>query len=395
MSGDRARQIWLVGLTIVGAVVGFVLIIILSIVPVSSETVRAKVVAVLADRFDAEVDLRSLHVGATTRRFVPAGSYNWRGARTHALITNIWYPTESSAGVSIHSMGPTEAPWFRLGEWAENAGPAAGRFPLVVLSHGTGGSSSMMAWLAQSLASHGYIVAAVNHPGNNALEDYTAEGFLLWWERARDLTTVIDHLLKDSEFGRRIDSRRIGAAGFSLGGYTMIEIAGARTDPTLFRDFCRTHHAAICKDPEEFPGLFARWTDLENSSPDFRRATSRASASYRDRRIRAVFAIAPALGPAFTPASLRQVSIPVAIVAGGDDQIVDIASNATLVATNIPGAKLTILPAAGHYTFLASCTDRGKQMRPDLCRDSTAVDRDAIHRTTQELAITFFDQHLK
>lgn len=114
MSRDRARQIWLVGLTIVGAVVGFVLIIILSIVPVSSETVRAKVVAVLADRFDAEVDLRSLHVGATTRRFVPAGSYNWRGARTHALITNIWYPTESSAGGSIHSMGPTEAPWFRL-----------------------------------------------------------------------------------------------------------------------------------------------------------------------------------------------------------------------------------------------------------------------------------------
>ena len=89
------------------------------------------------------------------------------------------------------------------------------------------------------------------------------------------------------------------------------------------------------------------------------------------------------------------VSIPVAIVAGGGDQIVDVASNATLVATNIPGAKLTIVPAADHYTFLASCTDRGKQMRPDLCHDSTAVDRDAIHRTTQDLAITFFGQHLK
>jgi hypothetical protein len=37
-------------------------------------------------------------------------------------------------------------------------------------------------------------------------------------------------------------------------------------------------------------------------------------------------------------------------VAGGDDQIVDIASNATLLATNIPGAKLTILPAAGRLS---------------------------------------------
>ncbi len=59
-----ARRIWLVGLTIVGAVAGVIFIIILSIVPVSSETARAKVVAVLADRFDAEVDLRSLHVRA-------------------------------------------------------------------------------------------------------------------------------------------------------------------------------------------------------------------------------------------------------------------------------------------------------------------------------------------
>jgi len=59
-----ARRIWLVGLTIVGAVAGFVIIIVLSIVSVSSETARAKVVAVLADRFDAEVEFRSLHVRA-------------------------------------------------------------------------------------------------------------------------------------------------------------------------------------------------------------------------------------------------------------------------------------------------------------------------------------------
>jgi predicted dienelactone hydrolase len=209
------------------------------------------------------------------------------------------------------------------------------------------------------------------------------------------LTTVIDHLLKDSEFERRIDSRRIGAAGFSLGGYTMIEVAGGRTEPALFRDFCRSHSTAICKDPDEFPGLFARWTDLKKSSPDFRRASSQANASYRDPRIRAVFAIAPALAPAFTPTSLQRISIPVAIVAGADDLVVDVASNATVLATSIPGARMTVVPGAGHYTFLASCTDRGREMRPDLCRDSIGADRDTIHQTTQELAITFFDQHLR
>jgi dienelactone hydrolase len=39
----------------------------------------------------------------------------------------------------------------------------SGKRPLVVLSHGTGGGAAGMAWLAETLASNGYIVAAVNH----------------------------------------------------------------------------------------------------------------------------------------------------------------------------------------------------------------------------------------
>ncbi len=112
-------------------------------------------------------------------------------------------------------------------------------------------------------------VAAVNHPGNNALEEYTAEGFLVWWERARDLTRVIDMLLGDAEFGPVIDRRRIGAAGFSLGGYTMFEVAGGRTDPTLFQRFCRSVEAGGCVDPPEFQGLFARWAELEATNRAF------------------------------------------------------------------------------------------------------------------------------
>jgi predicted dienelactone hydrolase len=74
---------------------------------------------------------------------------------------------------------------------------------------------------------------------------------------------------------------------------------------------------------------------------------------------------------------------------------VDLASNANLLARNIPRATLTVLPGAGHYTFLASCTDRGREMRPELCADSPSIDRDVIHETTQELAVQFFDRTLK
>ena len=324
------------------------------------------------------------------RSFVPQGAYNWRGAKTRALVTQVWYPAVPTAETSPQWLGPADSPWFRLGEWAEGASAAQGRYPLVVLSHGTGGSSTMMGWLAQALVARGYVVAAVNHPGNNALEPYTVEGFLLWWERARDVSTLINHLLADRELSLRIDSRRIGAGGFSLGGYTVLALAGARTDPQAFRAFCRSRMVGICQDPAEFPGLFARWGEIEKSDPEFQRASRQAGAAYRDPRVRAVFALAPALGPALTSESLRRVSIPVAVVAGELDSVADLDSNAKRVSALLGQVKLTVMPGAGHYTFLASCTDRGREARAELCVDAANVDRDAVHRHAEELAVDFF-----
>jgi predicted dienelactone hydrolase len=335
---------------------------------------------------------REWPVGATTRRFVPQGAYNWRGAAAHALVTTLWYPAAPGIRTSEHNIGPPESPLFRLGEWADNADPVDGRFPLIVLSHGTGGSAQMIAWLGRALASKGYIAAAVNHPGNNAMEEYTPEGFLIWWERARDLTTVIEMLVHDRQFGRLIDQSKIGAAGFSLGGYTAIEIAGGRTDPALFRKFCRSPKAEGCADPPEFPDLFERWAELNATNQAFRHAVSQSGRSYRDPRIRAVFAIAPALGPAFIPDSLRRITTPVAIVAGSDDSIVPVRSNAQLMANLVPRANLTLLPGVGHYTFLAACTEHGRRARPELCTDARAVEREAVHQRTAGIAARFFDK---
>jgi len=191
-------------------------------------------------------------VGVAQRSFVPEEPYCWRGAQTHALVTTIWYPADPAAVEQPQWVGPPNAPLFTVGSAAPDARPAPGRFPLVVLSHGTGGSALMLGWLGTTLASHGYITAAVNHPGHNALEPYTPSGFSLWWERARDLSEAIHEILEDREFGVRIDSSRIGAAGFSLGGYTMIEIAGGITDRAAYWEFCNSPAAdAICKSPPD------------------------------------------------------------------------------------------------------------------------------------------------
>ena len=337
-------------------------------------------------------------VGVMHRQFIPPEPYDWRDAKTHALVTDIWYPADPAAVEQSQWVGSPDAPFGKAGKAAPDAPviAAPAKLPLILLSHGTGGSSAMIAWLGTALASHGYIAAAVNHPGNNALEPYTVQGFSIWWERANDLTAVINAMLADSTFGPRIDPSRIGAAGFSLGGFTMIEIAGGIGDFSRVEAYCESHNAdGSCTDPPEFPGLSAKLGALSRTDPAFQAALREGAQTHRDPRIRAVFAIAPALGPAFSPDSLAKISIPVQIVAGSADNIVPLETSAKFFAARIPGAQLTIIQDVGHYTFLATCLDLGDQTKPNLCLDRAGVLRDEIHAQTANLAYHFFDANLK
>jgi predicted dienelactone hydrolase len=175
-----------------------------------------------------------------SRAIVPRPPFNGRGARTHALLTTIWYPAAASAREQPLRIGRPHDPQFDAGR-----------------------------------AAHGYIAAAVNHPGNNALAPYTVPGFVLWWLRARDLSAVLDHLLADPEFGPRIDPRRIGAAGFSLGGYTRIELAGGTSHPQAVLAACAAP-GNPCKT-NEFPGLVAKAVARLNSDPAFAAAFAATS----------------------------------------------------------------------------------------------------------------------
>jgi predicted dienelactone hydrolase len=335
-------------------------------------------------------------VGVVNRRFIPPGPYDWRGAQTHALLATVWYPAAATAREEQLWIGDPRAPLASAGSAARRAdlAPAPRRFPLIVISHGTGGSALAMAWLGSRLAARGFIAVAVNHPGNDALEPYTAQGFSLWWLRARDLSSAIDGMLADRQFGPRIDARRIAAAGFSLGGYTMMEIAGGRTSSAFF-DFCSSHpRDGRCAGPPEFPTLAAKVHALLEKDPGFRAELRAASASYRDPRVRAVFAIAPANGAMVTSDSLASITVPVEIVAGSADTIEPVAANARYFAAHVPGSRLILFPGAGHYTFFATCTALGRKAQPALCEDAPGIDRARIHERAAALAVAFFAKHL-
>lgn len=343
----------------------------------------------------APAEGRAQPVGRTTVLFEDSERRSWAGTEARPLLTTVWYPAAA---------GTLEKPWsvaiFEAGFNAVDAAMAAepARFPLILVSHGTGGSAAAMAWLGETLAGNGFIVAAVNHHGNTAAEDEARlEGTLVWWDRPRDLSVLVDKLLADPRFGPRIDAGRIGVAGFSLGGYTALASVGARLSMRQFVAACAApESAALCKLPPEVSEKFsdADVRRLVNDDPRVKEAMSHMEDAYADRRIRAAFVLAPVFGQAMTTESLAAIAVPVQLVVGSADvQAVPAVSVAPIAAT-IPGASLVTFPSVGHYTFVSLCNSRGRTYVKELCRDADGVDRAAVHREVAASAVDFFRRSL-
>jgi predicted dienelactone hydrolase len=333
-------------------------------------------------------------VGLSRANYADPQRQSWTDNSARPLYATIWYPA---------APGSPRKEWtvaiFRGGPSAHNAPLAAGagKLPLVLLSHGTGGSSVSMAWLAQALASRGYIVAAVDHHGNTAVEpDYLHQGFALWWERAQDLSVLLDRMLADPRFASRVDPERVGVAGFSLGGYTALAMVGARVDHDRWREFCATQPADPgCRTPPE-----SKWSMSEvlaglEKDENARQSIGRSGNSYRDKRVRAAFVIAPVLAAALSPESLSAMDAPVHIVVGEKDDQAIPAGNAQVLARLIPNARLEIAPGVTHYMFLAPCTLVGKVVAYPICTDPGGTDRAQLHAATAQRAAGFFDAALK
>ena len=324
---------------------------------------------------------------------------SWDKKGPRPLTTTIWYPTvQSGEGVaSAPTAGnPLFAPLPPVIEGAVLA-PNSQKYPLVLLSHGTGGSALGLAWLGRFLAARGYIVAALNHHGNTGAEPMPdPRGFLLWWERAKDVSAVLDKLLNDPTFGPNIDRGRIGIAGFSLGGYTVLTVAGGRIDKTRYDRFCSSAARDFTCGPQpEFPDAPKLFAELKANDPVAQESLRHSGDSYRDPRVRAVFAIAPVFGSGFAAADLSAIKIPVEIVVGQGDKSAPPATNGQRYAALIPHAQLVLLPqSVGHYDFVPVCTDAGKKVLDRICHDEPGVDRARIQTQVSTLAADFFDRSL-
>lgn len=308
------------------------------------------------------------------------------------LRITVWYPAAAGSVEAPLDIGPAGQPLFKPGSAALNAPFADGkRRPVILLSHGYGGTARIMAWFALPLVRAGYIVVAVDHPGNNAMDKMTMPGAILFWERPGDLAAALAEVRRNPLFRRHLDAARLGVAGFSAGGFTALAAAGGRVDIKRFFAFCKAHPAdAVCKPQREFAFTIAQ-ADAFLARPDMQREIARSRADLSIPGVKAAFAMAPGIIQGFIPASLKRIHIPVSILLGDADPVVPPATNGELAAKEIPGARITILPGVGHYDFLSECTPAGDQQL-SICR--TRVPRSRTHRTAIRLALALFRKTL-
>jgi len=206
------------------------------------------------------------------QRLQPTGG---DGPRHREVGVTVWYPaTQWVGGAAAEYLAPEiaqilaanleglEAAVFDVRTYSRQEVPmASGRHPVMLFSPGVGSLSALYTSLAEDMASHGYVVVAVDHPyvsgpvrlldGSLAVNDevdpellFTSSHvvvddlrFVLDWLAVRNADTA--HLL-----GGKLDLAHVGAYGHSYGGSAALQwarsdarvLAGVNLDGSVFGD---------------------------------------------------------------------------------------------------------------------------------------------------------------
>ena len=308
-------------------------------------------------------------------------------SRNRPLLTELWYPTLDA--LDTKKPETNGKPVFKEIATVRNASIPNRKFPLLLVSHGTGGNRFSLTWFVEEMVKQGYIVVSLDHYGNSTFNKIPRE-FVKWWERAIDVQFVLSNVLKDDVLGKRIDTSKIGGVGFSLGGYTNIALAGGYVDRKERRGEASESRVL----PPEFPKT-DEVIDFENDS-QIVSSYERYKDQVKDKRIKAFFVMAPAIGFGFhSKKQTKEITAPVFIIAGKGDTNTPIKYNAIHYHNLIKTSTLHLFNEhTGHYAFLNEGTIFGKQVIPELTIDHPSVNRKEIHQKTLDLARRFFKENL-
>ncbi|HLX30489.1 MAG TPA: dienelactone hydrolase [Casimicrobiaceae bacterium] len=277
-----------------------------------------------------------------------------------ALSGAVWYPC--AIAPTVMKVGPFDI-------YATKDCPITGtKMPLIVISHGRKGSFLDHRDTAEGLADAGFVVAAISHPGDNALDSSRSNDLSVFVERPADIKRLIDYLLGSSSYAAAIDADRIGLFGFSRGGYAGLVLAGANPQFGRNEGMCVGQTSTICEDVRQ----------------------GKVVPLVHDRRVKALV-IADPLSVFFTKTSFDEVRVPMQLWRSehGGDRVTP--ESVAAVADELPvKPDFRTVPNAQHFSFLPTCPNELAATAHDICTESPNFDRAAFHKEFNAQVLEFF-----
>lgn len=253
---------------------------------------------------------------------------------------------------------------------AKDAVIAPGKYPLVVISHGSKGSNLAHRSIAFDLVKAGFMVAAPVHPSDN-FQNSSASSTKSWHDRPNEISQTLDVILADKAIAKYIDQASIAVLGYAAGGYTALAAVGAHGDTEHLIKYCRQskYKSSICQP--------LRAKKLQSKSLEFD----------SDERIKAIVLMAP-VGVLFQAENaLEDVNVPTLLLQAEKDQELLEPYHSKVIVNNFANKSLLtycVVPNAGHYSFITPFPTEIKDKVGVMARDPKGFNRSKFHQQLSE-----------
>lgn len=318
------------------------------------------------------------------------------------LTVEVWYPAVVPAGTEalvtyeevMGTRGDTLRPLIPFtfkGRALRDADPKipvdSTKYPLIIVSHGYVGSRYLMTYLTENLASKGYVVVAIDHTDSTFKDANAFHSTLL--NRAKDIKFILNEMSRLGKSDNKdplsgmVDSEHTGIIGYSMGGYGVLNVAGAGYSDGAAAFF------------GQMTGGSTALNTLAASNPEYQNST--------DPRIKAVVAFAPwgMERGVWDAEGLKGLRTPTFFIAGSQDDISGYEKGIKAIYNGAIHADRYLLTYKNARHNVAPNPPPAASLAPGLHIDEyyryadSSWDQRKINNVNQHFVTAFLGSHLK
>lgn len=254
--------------------------------------------------------------------------------------------------------------------------------PLIVITPGYEASKNFLTYLAEHLASHGFTVVAIEHPSAAIKGQIQLDALIPAEEvlnRPKDISFVLDVLQKSqpqTPDGLQFNTEKVMVIGHSLGGYSALALAGAELRLDELRQFCEKSNL-LDRVPADW--LQCSAAKLKDSR-----------VSLRDRRVKQVMALNPAIGNIFGKAGLSKVETPTLVFSSSEDALTPAIGQQLQPFLQLPTPKYLMTAIGGTHLSVSDPNSFNKTLaQSSLVKEKRGEEMAALRSALQGVSLAY------